>query len=116
MTIFRAPYGELNNTVIDLIQEEFGYKIIRWNLDTKDWYHGKNIENSFKIYEHLMESDDKVHLNTSFISLHHDPVPRSAELAAKVIDYVRLHGFRLVTIDECIGIRLSTKMQKTIKL
>ncbi|HWQ58955.1 MAG TPA: polysaccharide deacetylase family protein, partial [Clostridia bacterium] len=35
-TIFRAPYGEYNDSVI-LAMREAGYEVIQWDLDTVDW-------------------------------------------------------------------------------
>lgn len=35
-TLFRAPYGEYNDTVINAVRE-IGYEPIQWNLDTIDW-------------------------------------------------------------------------------
>ena len=35
-TLFRAPFGEYNDTVIQAVRE-IGYEPIQWNLDTIDW-------------------------------------------------------------------------------
>lgn len=35
-TLFRAPYGEYNDTVIQAVRE-INYEPIQWNLDTIDW-------------------------------------------------------------------------------
>ncbi len=35
-TLFRAPYGEYNDTVIRAVRD-IGYEPIQWNLDTIDW-------------------------------------------------------------------------------
>lgn len=34
--LYRAPYGEYNNTVINSATEK-GYKVIQWNIDTLDY-------------------------------------------------------------------------------
>ena len=35
-TLYRAPYGEYNNTVIKAANN-LGYKVIQWNIDSLDW-------------------------------------------------------------------------------
>lgn len=103
MTCLRPPYGYTNETVVKLIEDTYGYKVIRWNLDTKDWYFGKNIDASFKHYEETLGPEVSLE-NVSFITLHHDPVMRSGELARKAIHYVRSKGYRFVTVGECVGV------------
>jgi len=36
---FRPPYGSLNLRQKRLIEKEFGYEIVLWNVDTLDWKH-----------------------------------------------------------------------------
>lgn len=35
-TLFRAPYGEYNDTVIKAVRE-IGYEAVQWDIDTIDW-------------------------------------------------------------------------------
>ena len=35
-TLFRGPYGEYNNTVIE-VAEELGHKTLQWDVDSLDW-------------------------------------------------------------------------------
>jgi len=35
-TLFRAPFGEYNDTVISTIRG-MGYEVVQWNIDTIDW-------------------------------------------------------------------------------
>lgn len=41
-----------------------------------------------------------------FIALHHDPLEGSADLALATINYSKSLGYRYVTLQECLGIRL----------
>ena len=36
VTLFRAPFGSYNNTLLD-VTEELGLKTIQWDVDTLDW-------------------------------------------------------------------------------
>ncbi|MEG1524889.1 MAG: polysaccharide deacetylase family protein [Clostridia bacterium] len=42
-TLFRAPFGEYNDTVIQAVRE-LGYEPIQWNLDTIDWKQERSSE------------------------------------------------------------------------
>lgn len=98
-TVIRPPYGDVNETVVELIHEEFGYGVVNWNLDTNDWYNKEDIETSFAAYNETMGNASVA--TESFIALHHDPVRRSGELAELAIEFVKSKGFQMVTIDEC---------------
>lgn len=101
MTVFRAPYGESSIQVVKLLWNEFGYKLIRWSIDTMDWFNRENTETSLKNYKYAISSLSQ--FKKSFISLHHCPAVKSGELARKTIKFVKSKGFKFVTVAECIG-------------
>lgn len=102
LTIFRPPFGEAKPELVKLVENEFHYKIISWSIDTKDWIHREDTESSLNNYKN--EIKFSTFLNSSYISLHHDPLPASGELARKAIHFMKSKGFKFVTIGQCIGI------------
>lgn len=102
MTVFRAPYSASNENIRKLLKNEYNYELVLWNLDTEDWYHDRNIKKSFYEYEQKMGSQVKSN-ESSFITIHHDPLPESGELAKMAIDFVLSKGYKLVTVGQCIG-------------
>ncbi len=42
-TLFRAPFGEYNDTVIKAVRE-IGYEPVQWNLDTIDWKESRSAQ------------------------------------------------------------------------
>lgn len=102
MTVFRAPYGEVNFTIATLIEKEFDYQLIYWNIDTMDWLNQQDTESSLMNYtKRIRESSWS---RTSFIALHHCSAKKSGELAKMAIKFVKSKGFKLVTVAECIRI------------
>lgn len=83
------------------VQDEFGYKFILWSIDTRDWRHNGDIKAGFRNYKKIIRSSK----TNSYITLHHDPMPKTGELAKMAIDFVKSKGFKLVTVGECIGIK-----------
>lgn len=106
MTVFRAPYGASNKDTMKTVQDEFGYKLIFWSINTSDWRHNGDIKSGFSNYKKTIGSSK----TNSYITIHHDPMPKTGELAKMAIDFVRSKGFKLVTVGECIGIKNYVKV------
>lgn len=98
---FRPPYGSLDLHSAELIQA-MGYPIILWNLDTKDWDENVSKEKIFKAFQDKLDQADPT--KESFIALQHDKRKESVDLVPEIIDLAREKGFRLVTINECLGL------------
>jgi len=104
-TAMRPPFGEFNDTVIDIVGGYLGYEIITWSIDTKDWSHPNDTQAGLAGYINKLNGTDPA-TTPGFIALHHDPIPHSDELAAIAIDYVRKMGYRFASLSECLGIRI----------
>ncbi len=103
LTVFRAPFGEAKPDLVNLVENEFNYQIISWSIDTNDWLNRQDTEASLNNYNNEMKFSS--YLNSSFIALHHDPLPSSGELARKAIRFMKSKGFKFVTVGQCIGIK-----------
>lgn len=90
--IYRAPYGEYNNTVIKAAQDK-GYYTIQWNLDTLDYsgLTGNEMWNRLK---------DK--LKAGDIILMHNGTKHTADSLDMIIKNIKEKGLQVVTISDLI--------------
>ena len=91
-TLYRAPYGEYNNTVIKTAQEN-GYYTIQWNLDTLD-YKGLTGEEMWKRLKNK--------LNKGSIILSHNGTKHTADSLDILIKNIQDNGFKVTTVSELI--------------
>ena len=91
-TLYRAPYGEYNNTVIKTAQEN-GYYTIQWNLDTLD-YKGLTGEEMWKRLKNK--------LNKGSIILSHNGTKNTADSLDIIIKNIQDNGFKVTTVSELI--------------
>ena len=91
-TLYRAPYGEYNDTVIKTAQEN-GYFTIQWNLDTLD-YKGLTGE---EIWNRLKNKLDK-----GSIILSHNGTNHTADSLDMLIKNIKSKGFKVTTVSDLI--------------
>ncbi|MBQ8298968.1 MAG: polysaccharide deacetylase family protein [Clostridia bacterium] len=89
---YRGPYGEYNNTVIN-VAEELGMKVIQWDVDTLD-YEGKTAGE-------MCERIKKKIRNGSIILMHND-TKHTADGLQQIIDTITNLGYQIVPLDELI--------------
>ncbi|MCL2013893.1 MAG: polysaccharide deacetylase family protein [Oscillospiraceae bacterium] len=41
---YRAPYGEYDNNMMGVIEDELGMRVIQWNIDSRDWQPSATID------------------------------------------------------------------------
>ena len=91
-TLFRAPYGEYNETVITTAFEN-GYFAIQWNKDTLD-YNALTGEQMWKrIGENLQNGD---------IILSHNGTAHTADSLDMLIKNIKEKGFKIVKVSDLI--------------
>ena len=90
--IYRAPYGEYNNTVIKAAQDK-GYYCIQWNLDTLD-YTGLTGEEMWNRIKDKIKAGD--------IILSHNGTKHTAEALDMILKNIKQKGLQIVTISELI--------------
>ena len=91
-TLYRAPYGEYNDTVIKTAQEN-GYFTIQWNLDTLD-YKGLTGE---EIWNRLKNKLDK-----GSIILSHNGTNHTADSLDMLIKNIKSKVFKFTTFSYLI--------------
>ncbi len=92
ITLYRAPYGEYNDTVIKTAQEN-GYFTIQWNLDTLD-YKGLTGE---EMWNRLKNKLDK-----GSIILSHNGTKHTADSLDMLIKNIKERGFKVTTVSDLI--------------
>ena len=90
--LYRAPYGEYNNTVIKAATDK-GYYTIQWSLDTLDYtgLTGKEMWNRL---------DSK--LSAGDIILMHNGTKHTADSLDMILKNVKQKGYDVVTVSELI--------------
>ncbi|KAG0216010.1 hypothetical protein BGX33_000593 [Mortierella sp. NVP41] len=92
----RPPYGNLNGVSQDYLSDN-GYKIVKWRVDTNDWRHPDDVDESLNAYKSAG--------GPGFIALEHDTIQSIVnDLVPRVIEYAKSRGWDLVTVGECLGV------------
>lgn len=90
--LYRAPYGEYNNTVVKAAKEN-GYIPIQWNLDTLD-YTGLTGEEMWKRLDKKLKNGD--------IILSHNGTAHTADSLDMLIKNIKKKGFEIVKVSDLI--------------
>lgn len=90
--IYRAPYGEYNNTVIKSAQDE-GFFTIQWNLDTLD-YTGLTGEEMWNRMKNKIKAGD--------IILSHNGTKHTADSLDMLIKNINEKGLKVVKVSDLI--------------
>lgn len=102
MKLMRPPGGNINNS-LKKEAEKMGYKVILWNIDTRDWTHLSPKEISENI---------KNNIKCGSIILFHDYIGKgspTAETLKITIPYLISEGYEFVTVSDLISCK---KIQK----
>src|SRR6059036_2397274 len=92
-TLLRPPYGSITTREKRWIQDEFGYRIILWDVDPYDWKRpGPAVVRNRILKETLRGS----------IVLSHDIHPGTIEAMPSTLDALEAKGFKFVTVSELL--------------
>ncbi len=91
-TLFRPPFGDYTNQVIDTASG-LGYQTIQWSIDSLDWQ-------NLSAEEIVRRVTDRAHKGA--IVLFHNNGLHTAEALPGIIDYYRSHGYAIVPVSELI--------------
>ncbi len=92
--IVRPPYGATTATITRRLNEEFGLKVIMWDVDPLDW---KN-RNSAHVKAEILKG-----AKPGSIILAHDIHPTTVDAMAGTIDALKEKGFQFVTVSELLA-------------
>ena len=94
-SLFRPPYGALTLRQKKWIPEEFGYKIILWDVDPLDWKEPGPATVTNRIVKNTRAGS---------IVLSHDIHRGTIEAMPATIDQLLAKHFKFVTVSELIGL------------
>lgn len=88
--LVRAPYGNSNKMVKDVIQKPTIY----WDVDSKDWE---------SLDPEAILKEIQAQTRRGSIILLHDIHPTTVEALPRVIEYLQSQGYQFVTVSELLG-------------
>jgi len=94
MTLFRAPYGDYNRTLIKAAKE-CGYDTIQWDIDSMDW-------KDYGIDGILNETVANDDLGSGSIILLHNGTKYTVDALDEIIVGIKDLGYELVPVSELI--------------
>jgi len=103
-TLLRPPYGNLGARQKKWINEEFGYKIILWDVDPNDWKRPGPMVVTNRIMKETRAGS---------IVLSHDIHPGTIEAMPSTLDQLAEKGFKFVTVSELIGLETPESPKKS---
>src|SRR5437899_2458851 len=92
-TLMRPPYGSITAREKRWIHEEFGYRIILWDVDPYDWKRPGPAVVRNRILKETQPGS---------IVLSHDIHPGTIEAMPSTLDALAAKGFKFVTVSEVI--------------
>lgn len=94
MILFRPPYGDYNDTLIDAANG-MGYHVIQWDVDSLDWKDYGTDAIISKVLDHK-------HLGNGSIILMHNGAKYTKDALDQVITGLQEKGYEIVPISELI--------------
>ena len=95
-TLLRPPYGSITARQKKWINQEFGYKIVLWDVDPLDWRRpGPNV-----VCNRIVKNT-----RAGSIVLAHDIHPGTMEAMPCVLNQLEAKGFKFVTVSELIAMQ-----------
>lgn len=92
-TLYRAPYGEYNNSVIETVEDELGLKVIQWDLDSRDWQKRSSEE---------MVRDIRDNIREGTILLFHNDTKNTPNTLRQIIPVLKGEGYEFMLISDMI--------------
>ena len=95
--LFRPPEGMIDADVRSVLRS-LDYKVILWDIDTRDWAHTASEEIANNVIEHATAGD--IILMHDYIG-HNSPTPEAMRI---FIPALQQKGFKFVVVSELIGL------------
>ena len=94
MDLFRPPFGEYNNTVLEVAEEE-GYYVVQWDVDSLDWM-------EYGVQAEIDRVLNHKNLRDGSIVLFHNDAKYTPAALDIIIKGLKEKGYEIVPISELI--------------
>ena len=94
MDLFRPPFGEYNNNVIEAAQE-CGYYTVQWDVDSLDW-------KEYGVESEINQVLNHKHLGNGSIILFHNDAKYTPQALDAIIKGLKEKGYEIVPVSELI--------------
>ena len=94
MTLFRPPYGDYNNTLVESVNE-LGYHCIQWDVDSLDW-------KDYGVESIIDTVVNNNHLGNGSIILCHNGAKYTKDALESMITGLQEKGYTIVPVSELI--------------
>lgn len=91
-TLFRGPYGEYNNTVIEAA-EKLGYKTLQWDVDSLDWKELSKDEIAERVLRRVRPGS---------VMLFHNGIKNTPDALEIILKKLKEDGFKVVCASDMI--------------
>ena len=91
-SLFRGPYGEYNNTVIE-VAEKAGHKVIQWDVDSLDWKELSKDEIAERVLSRVKPGS---------IMLFHNGVKNTPDALEIILKKLSDDGYKAVCVSDLI--------------
>jgi peptidoglycan/xylan/chitin deacetylase (PgdA/CDA1 family) len=98
----RPPYGSIDQRVLSVLKNA-SYTPINWNIDSDDWRYADHHNGGDMVINNYKTRMAPFTTANSVISLAHDTQKWTAPTLRKVIQLIKNAGFKLVTMEQCLG-------------
>lgn len=94
MDVYRAPFGEYNDTVLKSAKE-VGYHTIQWDIDSLDW-------KEYGVENEIEQVLNHKHLGDGSIILFHNDAKYTPDALGTILDGLKEKGYEVVPVGELI--------------
>ena len=94
MTVFRPPFGDYDDTVIQAANE-LGYHVIQWDVDSLDW-------KDYGVDSIIHTVTNHKHLGNGSIILMHNGAKYTKDALEQMIINLKEQGYEFVTVSQLI--------------
>jgi peptidoglycan/xylan/chitin deacetylase (PgdA/CDA1 family) len=96
--LLRPPYGSITDKQKHWLHDEFGFKIIMWDVDPLDWKY----RNSARVEREILKNT-----RDGSIVLAHDIHPTTVDAMPATFDQLLAKGFKFVTVSELLAMEIA---------
>lgn len=94
MDVYRPPFGEYNDTVLQAAKE-VGYHTIQWDIDSLDW-------KEYGVNEEINQVLNHKHLGSGSILLFHNDAEYTPDALDDIIKGLKAKGYEIGTVSDLI--------------